>query len=170
MLRTRRARWIAVGLVYGLALAFLGALIAGESDASTHRKVGEAVVFVVAPALVFLLAAVPLWRESPNRLWLSAAGLVSFLSAIVIAVVTWGVGLPVSAGLVAVAIADFDRALALSSVRGGKRGIALAVALVIAGGFVGLVFPIAVMLAVLGLAMLVWKLIATRPRRTERPS
>jgi hypothetical protein len=167
MLRTRRARWIAIGATYGLALVFLAALIGGESDAGLRMKLAEAAFFVVLPALVFAAAAAPLWRESRNRLWLAGAGILSFLVAVALAIVTWGFALPVSCGLLAVAIADLDRVLTLSGFR-RRRGVAFAVVLIVGGAFVGLALPIALLLAAVGLAILVWKLVTTRPRRAAR--
>jgi hypothetical protein len=166
MLRTRSARWIAIAGVYGLALALLLVLIAAEDDASARTKAIEAAVFVAVPAVVFALAAAPLWRESRNRLWLAGAAILSFLAAIVLVVVTWGVALPVGCGLVAVAIADLDRVLTLSGFRGTARTLTFAVVLVIGGGLVGLATPIALLLALAAVAILVWKLVTTRPRRT----
>jgi hypothetical protein len=168
MPRRGRAKWIAISAVYGLALVLLAALIGTESDASARTKLIEGAVFVVAPAIVFFVAAAPLWHESQNRLWLTAAGTVSFVAAVVLAVVTFGFAFPVSCGLVAVAIADFDRVLRVSGFRGSSRTVSFAVVLLIAGGLVGLAIPIAATVAVIGLAILVWRLVATRPRRPAR--
>jgi hypothetical protein len=162
----RRTKWIAIGAAYGLALGFLLALIVGESDASFRTSAIEGAIFVGIPAAVFVVAAAPLWRRSRSRLWLAAAGILAFLTAVALAVGTWGVALPVSGGLVAVAIADFDRLLVLSGFSGSRRAVTFAIALLLAGALVGLMAPIAAVLALVGLVILVWKLVATRPRRT----
>jgi hypothetical protein len=163
---SRNVRWLVIAGVYALALVFLVALIVGQDDAAGRTMAIEAAVFVGVPAAAFAGAALPLWRASRNRLWLAAAGIVSFLVAVVVAVVTWGIALPVSCGLVALAIADFDRVLTLSGWRGNRRAVAFAVALLIGGALVGLAAPLAVVVAIAGVAILLWKLVATRPRRT----
>ena len=152
-------------VAYGLALVFLTALIVGDSDATVRTKAIEAAAFVCVPAAVFLLAAAPLWHGSRSRVWLAVAGLLALAVAIVLVVVTWGIALPASAGLVAVAIADLDRVLELSGFRGSRRGLMFAVVLLVGGALVGLALPLAVILAVVGLAIVFWKLFATRPGR-----
>jgi hypothetical protein len=162
---SRRTKWLAIAAVYGLASAFLLVLIATESDASRRTQAIEAALFVGLPAVAFVCAAAPLWRESKSRLWLAAGGIVAFVVAVPLAFVTWGIALPVSCALVAIAIADFDRVLALSGFRKSRRGVAFAVVLLVGGALIGLATPTAAVVAVVGVGLLVRKLVATRPRR-----
>jgi hypothetical protein len=150
-------RWIGAAAAFALALAFLGALIVA-GDESGRTKLIEAAVFVGAPAMVFVLSAVPLWRESRNRALLVGAGTLAAVSAVVLAIITWGFGLPVSFGLLAIAIADLNRAVTLSGLSGRRRVLALGGALVAAAVLLGFAVPVALLLAIAGAGIVAWNL------------
>jgi uncharacterized membrane protein YjgN (DUF898 family) len=155
-------KWIAICAIYGVLLVLGAILIAFEDDASAGTKLIELGVFVGGPAIVFAASAAPLWRESRSRPALLAAGILAVAAALVLVVITWGVALPLSACLVALAIADFDRAAVLSGLQPHRRVLGFATAFVVSGFALGLAMPVAAVLAVAGLAVIVWRLASRR--------
>ena len=73
--------------------------------------------------------------------------------AVVLAIVTRGFALPVIFGLLAVAVADVNRALMLRGLTAGRRMVAVGLALVVAGFRLGLLLSIAVLFAVAGVGV-----------------
>jgi hypothetical protein len=104
----------------------------------------------------------PLWRGSRSRAALVGGGAIAFVTAVLLAVATFGVGFPLSAILVVVAIADAKRALAPSDL-GPKTKLFLLVAGVLAvAALVGLALPVALVAAVAAVAMAARKLVTAR--------
>jgi hypothetical protein len=96
--------------VYGAVLGLFAVAIALDTESTVRTKIGEELALVLIPLGVFLLAAVPLQRQSRSRPVLVCAALTAAAVAVLFSMVTFGVGLPVSACLIAVAIADLVRA------------------------------------------------------------
>jgi hypothetical protein len=155
-------RWWALCSVYGVVLVTFGVLIARQSETTAKELVVEEVLIVGVPAIVFALCAALLWGESSNRFALVGGAIVAALVGCLVVMATWGFALPIAAGLIAVAIGNLDRAADVSGLRASRRFLGFAVALTVSGAAMGLLLPLAILVAVIGLALTGWKL--TRPR------
>ena len=160
--RRQRAVWLAISALYTLLLAGATILFLLDRRLNAHDKLVGIGAVVGIPAVAYALALAPLWRGSRSRPALVGGGAVALVTAVVLAVVTFGVGLPLSAILAAVAIADAERALALSGVPARSKLFLLLAGVAALAALVGLVLPLVLVAAVAAVAVAAWKLVTAR--------
>jgi hypothetical protein len=165
--RRRRLVWGAIGGLFGLALLVIAILDAIDPDLSGHEKGVSIVALVVVPALGFVLGVTPLWRASHNRAMLVGGGVCAAVVAFFIGVISWGFLFPLSAVLFAVALADFNRALALSGVVARRRLFVLLALVMVGGAFAGFTFPLALLAVAVAVVILGWSLARRRRLKAD---
>ena len=160
--------WRVLAAIYALVLVGVAALYVFDPDMTATEKLLGLLIVVAAPALAFALAAGPLWRQSQNRLLLVIGAAAALVVAVVITVATWGLALPVTAALVALAIADVNVALLLSGVDAKLPRYAVLVAgLAVLAAIVGLIVPFAFLALGVCVGVVGWSLVRRRRLRPD---
>jgi hypothetical protein len=164
MAGTRRQRllWLAVSALYALLLVGTAIIVLLDPGLDTDDKLVETGAIVGIPAVAYAAGVAPLWLGSRSRVALVGGGALALVTAVLLAVATFGVGFPLSVILVVVAVADARHALALSDV-GARTKLLLLVAGVLAvAALIGLLLPVALVAAVAAVVMGARKLVGAR--------
>jgi hypothetical protein len=148
-----RRKWVAIYGVYGAVLVLFASLIAAESDASAATKLGEGVALIAVPAVAFALAAIPVQRSWRDPVVLLATCLFAVAVGVALVIVSWGVLLPVSAGLFAVAVADFNRLLVVTGWTWSRTTVGAVSLAVVVGALLGVALPVVGLLIVLAIGI-----------------
>ena len=143
--------------------------VATDGEMSVREKVAVEVAVVGVAALAYAIALTALVRAAPNRALLIGAAAFALMVAFWVGLVTLGIGFPVSAVLLLVAIGDLDRAFTLSGFRGTRRVVAFIAALAVIAAFAGLALPVVLAVAAAAVAVGAWKLLF-RGRRPATPT
>jgi hypothetical protein len=158
----RRVLWLAVSALYGLLLLGTAILFLVDPGLDSHDRLVGIGAVVGIPAVAFAAGVAPLWRGSRSLVALVGGGAIALVTAVLLAVATFGVGFPLSAILVVVAVADAQRVIALSDLGPRAKLSLLAAAVLAVAGLVGLLLPVALVAAVAAVIIAARKLVTAR--------
>ena len=164
MAPTRRQQllWLAVSALYALLLVGTAIIVLVDPGLDADDKLVGIGAIVGIPAVAYAAGVAPLWLGSQSRVALAGGGAIALVTAVLLAVATFGVGFPLSAILVVVAVADARSALALSDLGPRTKLLLLAVGVLAVAALVGLLLPVALVAAVAAVAMAARRLVGTR--------
>jgi hypothetical protein len=156
--RRQRLGWLAVSALYALLLLGAAILFLLDPGLDAHGKLVGIGAIVGIPAVAYAAGVAPVWRGSRSRAALVGGGAIALVTAVLLTIATFGVGFPLSAILVVVAIADARRAIAVSDLGPRTKLFLITAGVLAVAALLGLLLPVALVAAIVALAMAVRKL------------
>ena len=128
--RTQLRRvWIVSSLLYvALHVALALWYLLDESSPTEDRLLGGLGVGIF-PAIAFVAAVVPLFRDSKNGVAYGAGAMLAIAAAFLQGMLTFGLSLPLAFVLLVLAALDLDRASKLLNIGRGRKAVLAAIAL-----------------------------------------